>query len=47
MIEDQLPREIMLYSKCLSYPLPFYATLINNPLLDTMVLANHDKVEGH
>ena len=37
----------MLYSKYLSYPLPFYATLINNPFLDLMVSANHDKVDGH
>ena len=47
MIDDQLPRVIMLYSKCLSYPLPFNATLINNPFLDLIISANHDKVDGH
>ena len=36
----------MKYSKCLSYPLPFYPTQTINPFLDSRISANHDKVEG-
>ena len=28
-------------------PLPFYATQIINPFLNSRISANHDKVEGH
>ena len=28
-------------------PLPRYATQITNPFLNSMILANEDKVEGH
>ena len=33
------------YSKCLSYPFPFYATQIINPFPNSRISANHDKVE--
>ena len=36
----------MKYSKCLSYPLPFYATQIFSLFLDSRISANNDKVEG-
>ena len=35
----------MKYVKFLSYPLPFCATQINNPFLNSWISANHDKVE--
>ena len=47
MIEYQLPREMMKYSKYLSYPRHFYATQIINPFLNYRISANHDIVEGH
>ena len=34
-------------SECLSYPLPFYATHINEPFLNSMISTNHDIVKGH
>ena len=33
IIEKQLPHRIMKYTKCLSYPLPYYVTQIINPFL--------------
>ena len=42
MIENQLPRGIMKYKKCL----PIYATHIITPFLYPSFLANHDKMEG-
>ena len=45
VIEKQLPHEIMKYAKCLSNPLPFEATQIINPPLNSRISANHDKVE--
>ena len=47
MIEYQLPRGIMKYSKCPTYPLHFYATQIINTFLNWRISANHDKEEGH
>ena len=44
-IEKQFLSQIMKYSiKCLSYPLPFYATQIINPFLSSRFSDNHDKV---
>ena len=45
LIKYQLPRGIMKYNKCLSYPLPFYATQMINPFLNSRLLVNHDKVD--
>ena len=45
LIEYQLPRGIMNYSKCL--PLPLCNSNNNNPFLDTRTSANHDKEGGH
>ena len=42
MIEYELPRGIVKYSKCLTYPIPFNATQINNPFLNSRISANHD-----
>ena len=42
-IEKQLPRRIMKCSKCLAYPLLFYATHIPTHFLDSRISANHDK----
>ena len=46
IIERPLPRRIMKYTKCLAYPLPFNATQIINPFLNSRSLANLDKVDG-
>ena len=46
IIEKQLPRLTMKYTKCLSYPFPFYETEIINPFLNSRVPAYHDKVQG-
>ena len=46
MIEIQLPRWIMKCSECLLIPLPFFATKIINPFLNSRITANHDKVGG-
>ena len=43
--EKQLARWIMKYTKCLSTPLPFYATQIITTLINSIISANHDKVE--
>ena len=45
IIEYQLPRKIMKYSKYLSCPLPFHAIQIINPFLNSRITANHDKNE--
>ena len=44
-IEYQQTCKDMKYGKCLSYPLPFNATQIINPFLDSMISANHEKGE--
>ena len=44
IIEDQLLGQIMKYTKCLSYPLPFFANWLNNPFLNLRISANHDKM---
>ena len=46
MIEYQLPRRIMKYSKCLSSPLPLHPTQIIYPFLNSRIISNHDKVDG-
>ena len=50
MIEKQLPRLIMKYTKYLAYPsslhLPFYATQIINPFLNSRMSAKNDKVKS-
>ena len=46
IIEQQLPRQIMKYTKYLSYPFSFYATQIICPFLNSSISANHDKVDG-
>ena len=46
-IEYQLPRGIMKYSKYLSNALPFYAAQIIFTFLNSKILADYDKVEGH
>jgi hypothetical protein len=45
IIEKHLLRLIIKYSKCLSYPLPFYATQVNNPFFNSRISSNHDKVK--
>ena len=45
-IEKQILPNILLFSKCPFYPLHFYATQMINPFLDSMISANHGKVEG-
>ena len=47
IIEKQLLRWIMKYTKNLSYPLPFQAAHIIKPFLNSRISANHDKVKGH
>ena len=42
LIEKQLPRWIIIYNKCLAYPLLFYATQILIFLI-LRISANHDK----
>ena len=34
------------YIKCLSYPLPLYASQISNPFLDSRIIINHHKAKG-
>ena len=46
IIEKEFQRWIMKYIKCFSYPLPFYATQIICPFLNSRNSANHDKVNG-
>ena len=43
IIEKQIARHFLQYSECLSKPLPFYATQIIEPFLNSKTLANHDK----
>ena len=47
IIEYQLPRGIIEYTFPFLIPPPFYATEILNPLLNSKLSANHDKVEGY
>ena len=42
-----MPPGIIKYSKCLFYPLLFYAPQVIDLFLDAMISANSDKVEGH
>ena len=46
MTEKQIAKYFVQYSECLSNPLPFYATQIINPILNSMISANHNKGEG-
>ena len=46
MIEKQIARHFVQYTKYLSYPLSIYATKIINPFLNSRIVANHDKEEG-
>ena len=41
IIEKQIGRHFVQYTKCLSIPLPFYATQIINPFLNQLISANH------
>ena len=45
IIEKQIPRNIVKFSKYPSYPPPFYGTQMIKPFLSSMISANHDKVE--
>ena len=45
MIEYQLPRTIMKYSKCLSYPTSILCNQMIIPFLNSSISANHDKLE--
>ena len=44
--EKQIPRDILKFSKCPSYPPYFYATQIIIPILSSMISANRDKGQG-
>ena len=46
MLEKQLPRRIMKYINCLSYPPSLYATHIINPFLNSRISTNYDKMIG-
>ena len=46
MIECQLPRGIMQYSKCLLYP-SSYTTQMINLFLNKLISVNRDKAVGH
>ena len=43
MIDPQIARHFVHYSECLSNPLPFKATQIINPFLDSRFSANNNK----
>ena len=43
IIDKQLAQHYMRYSECLSNPLPFYATHIIDPFLNSRISASHDK----
>ena len=44
IIEKQLPRRIMKYTRCFSYP--SYATRVIFPYINSRVSAKNDKVDG-
>ena len=46
MIEYQLSRGIMKYSKCISYPPSLICNSYNEPFSSFKDLSNHDKSEG-
>ena len=46
IIDKQLPRWIMKYSKCPLYLIPFYTTLIIHPFLISRISDNHEIVDG-
>ena len=43
---EKLQHLIMKYSKCLSYPLPFYAIKKISSFLNSRISPNYDKVKG-
>ena len=43
IIDQQIARNFVQYSECLSNLLPNYETQIINPFLNSMISANHDK----
>ena len=45
IIEKQLQRRILKYTKCLSYPYSFHAIQMINPFLNSRISANYDKVD--
>ena len=47
MIGQQIAWLFEHYSECLSNPLPFYATQIIHPFLNSSISANHDKRLEH
>ena len=46
LIDQQIARHFVHYSKCLYNPLPFNATQIDNPFLTSRISSNHDRGLG-